>query len=345
MKTNSTRYSARRRPAKRQEPQDYAVAAGLRYVTDDRPGIRRLRTAKGFRYVGIDGKPLHDPSVLHRIKSLRIPPAYRDVWICPYANGHLQATARDARGRKQYRYHLSWRGIRDESKFDKVGEFGRALPTIREATARDLALPGLPRQKLLAAVVSLLETTLIRVGNDEYARTNNSFGLTTMLNDHVNVTGPSITFQFRGKSGKDHFIEIKDRRLAKIIDKCQELPGQTLFEYVAENGDIRSIDSSDVNEYLREISGQPFTAKDFRTWAGTVLAAAILSEMSDFETEAEAKRNVVRALERVASSLGNTPAICRKCYVHPHVIEAYLAGDIQRTLAEYEPDTWPRAVK
>ncbi|HEY3328791.1 MAG TPA: hypothetical protein VGK19_02125 [Capsulimonadaceae bacterium] len=322
------------------DPTAVAKSAGLRYVSDNRPGLRRIRAAKGLRYVGLDGRPVTDPETIKRIKSLGIPPAYCNVWICQYPNGHLQATGRDARGRKQYRYHPKWREIRDSSKYGRVIEFGRALPLIREHTATDLARKGMPREKLLATVVRLLETTLIRVGNDEYARQNNSFGLTTMRNKHVRVNGSSVTFKFRGKSGKDHEIDLKDRRLARIVRACQELPGQSLFEYTDDDGVIRTIDSGDVNDYLRDITGQEFTAKDFRTWAGTVLAALALRECEKFETEAEAKQNITRAIERVSARLGNTPAICRKCYVHPAVIEAYMSGTLsdamQRLVGDVE---------
>lgn len=320
------------RPRLPETPVEAADAAGLRYVSDQEPGIRRVRAGRGMRYVDAAGKPVVDRAALDRIKLLRIPPAYRDVWICPYENGHLQATGRDARGRKQYRYHERWREVRDAGKFDRAAQFAAVLPIIRERTAHDLALPGMPREKLLAAVVRLLESTLIRVGNEEYAKENQSYGLTTLQNEHAQVNGTRIVFHFRGKSGKEHEIGLDDRRLARIVRKCQELPGQTLFEYF-EDGKVRSIDSSDVNAYLKEITGDDFTAKDFRTWAGTVLAAQALGACDQFKSETEAKRNIVRAIKMVAERLGNTPAVCRKCYVHPDVIRAYLGGDLAARLA------------
>ncbi len=255
------------------DPQQSAISAGLRYVTDTRPGITRKRAGRGFHYTMPDGQSAHDRDTLARIKSLVIPPAWTDVWICPTPKGHIQATGRDARGRKQYRYHPKWREVRDETKYDRMIAFGRALPTIREQLDRDLSLRGLPREKVLATVVRLLETTLIRVGNEAYARTNRSFGLTTMRNRHVSVDGSQLRFKFKGKSGKMHSIGIRDRRLAAIVKRCQELPEQELFEYLADDGTRHTIDSSDVNAYLKEAGGDDFTAKDFRTWAGTVLAA------------------------------------------------------------------------
>lgn len=275
---------------------------------------------------------MRDPAALARIRSLAVPPAWTEVWICPVAEGHLQATGRDARGRKQYRYHRRWREVRDEVKYARMIEFAHALPRIRHRVRRDLARHGLPREKVLAAVVRLLETTLIRVGNDEYARQNHSFGLTTICNRHAQVRGGTIHFDFRGKSGVEHEIDISDRRLAAIVRKCQHLPGQELFAYLDEEGEPRDIGSSDVNDYLREISGQDFTAKDFRTWAGTALAAAALQEFEDFDSQAAAKRNVTRAIERVARRLGNTQAVCRKCYIHPAVIDAYFDRTLAATL-------------
>ena len=306
------------------DPVEAARAAGLRYVTDAAPGIRRKRAGKGFSYVGLDGKPLRDPAELRRIKSLVIPPAWTEVWVCPSPRGHLQATGRDARGRKQYRYHPRWREARDETKYERMIAFGEALPRIRERVERDLALPDLPRQKVLATVVRLLDTTSIRVGNEEYARQNGSFGLTTLRNRHVDVSGSTLRFHFRGKGGKEYHVDLKDRRLARIVKRCQDLPGQDLFQYVDDNGDLQAVGSDDVNEYLREVSGQDFTAKDFRTWAGTVLAARALEGLEAFASETEARRNVVQAIDSVAEQLGNTRAVCRKCYVHPAVIEAYL---------------------
>ena len=311
------------------DPLVSAKAAGLRYATDERPGITRRRSGKGWAYTFPDGKSA-DSDTRIRIKSLAIPPAWTDVWISPQANGHLQATGRDAKGRKQYRYHERWHEVRDEAKYGRLIAFAKALPRVREAVDADLALPGLPRRKLLAAIVSLLESTLIRVGNEEYARTNKSFGLSSMRNKHARVDGTTITFTFRGKSSKDHKISIADRRLAGIVKRSQDLPGQDLFQYSDEQGDPQTITSSDVNEYVKELSGDEFTAKDFRTWAGTVLATMALREVPTFETEAAAKRNIKQAIDAVAQSLGNTPAVCRKCYVHPAVIDAYMDGKLPR---------------
>jgi DNA topoisomerase-1 len=316
------------------DPVASAEAAGLRYVSDAGPGIRRKRAGKHFSYVGPDDRPIRDPAELKRIKSLGIPPAYTDVWICPDPRGHLQATGRDAKGRKQYRYHQRWREVRDETKYGRMIAFGSALPAIRARTERDLELPGLPREKVLAGVVRLLETTLIRVGNEEYAKTNKSFGLTTMHDRHVTVEGATVRFHFRGKSGKTHSIMLNDRRLARIVKRCRDLPGYELFQYIDEQGQRQTIDSGDVNDYLREISGQNFTAKDFRTWAGTVLAAMALQEFATFDSAAQAKKNVVRAIESVAERLGNTPSICRKCYVHPAVLDTYLEGGLVETLQQ-----------
>jgi len=310
------------------DPARAARSAGLRYVGDARPGLARKKSGKSFRYVDAAGAPVRDEETLARIRSLAIPPAWTDVWICPSPQGHIQATGRDEKGRKQYRYHPRWRQVRDEAKYGRMAAFGRALPRIREAVDADLKRDGMPRRKVLAAVVQLLELSLIRVGNDEYARTNKSFGLTTMRNRHVAVEGPTIRFQFKGKSGVKHRISIKDRRLARVVARCQELPGQELFTYIDDDGEPQRIDSADVNEYLREASGEDFTAKDFRTWAGTVLASLALQEFEAFDGEAQAKRNVVQAVERVAERLGNTPSVCRKCYVHPAVLDAYLEGSM-----------------
>ncbi|HEX6293277.1 MAG TPA: DNA topoisomerase IB [Herpetosiphonaceae bacterium] len=316
------------------DPVQSAKAAGLRYVSDAMPGIRRKRAGKHFSYIGLDGQPIRDPKELQRIKSLGIPPAYTDVWICPLRNGHIQATGRDAKGRKQYRYHPRWREVRDETKYGRMLAFGAALPTIRERVEQDLKLSGMPREKVLATVVRLLETTLIRVGNDEYVRQNKSFGLTTMRDRHVEIKGATVRFRFRGKSGKNHTIALTDRRLAKIVQRCRDLPGYELFQYVDDNGERQTIDSADVNEYLRAITGQDFTAKDFRTWAGTVLASLALQECEAFESETQAKRNITQAITQVAERLGNTPSICRKCYVHPAVIDSYLDGTMIETLQQ-----------
>ncbi len=314
------------------EPAVAAKAAGLRYVSDDKPGIAREMVKDGFRYVDKDGKPVEDEDTLSRIKALVIPPAWTDVWICASANGHLQATGRDARKRKQYRYHAKWRSVRDEVKYERMLNFGQALPKIRGAVDTALKLPGLPREKVLATIVRLLEVTMMRIGNEEYARTNKSFGLTTLRSRHVKVDGKDIDFNFRGKSGVFHTIHLEDRRLAKIIARTRELPGQDLFQYVDEEGEPHTVDSGDVNEYLQQITGEEYTAKDFRTWSGTVLAALALHEFEKFDSETQAKKNIVRAIESVAERLGNTPTICRKCYVHPAVIDAYLEGTVLEAL-------------
>jgi DNA topoisomerase-1 len=305
-----------------------AKMAGLRYVSDQRPGIQRRRAGKGFRYLDVNGRPLRDAAALQRIKALAIPPAWTEVWICPQPNGHLQATGRDAKGRKQYRYHARWRSVRDETKFDRMLSFGQALPLIRARTEEDLRLPGLPRAKVQAALVRLLETTFIRIGNEEYARTNRSFGLTTLRDSHVEIKGADVRFQFRGKSGVRHTVSLSDRRLARIVKRCQDLPGQVLFQYLDEAGQPQSIGSAEVNEYLREITREDFTAKDFRTWAGTVLAAFALQQCPPCNTQAELKHNIVEALKTVAARLGNTPAVCRKSYVHPAILELYGGGEL-----------------
>jgi DNA topoisomerase-1 len=314
------------------DPVESAHAAGLRYVSDCSPGIHRRRAGAGFVYLSSTKQLIRDTSTLNRIRSLAIPPAWKDVWICPDPNGHLQATGFDARGRKQYRYHPRWREVRDETKYDRMIAFAQALPSIRQRVERDLSLPGLQRNKVLAAIVRLLDTTFIRVGNDEYAKENHSFGLTTMRNEHANVQGSTIHFQFRGKSGIHHAIDLSEPRLARIVRRCQDLPGYELFAYIDENGQVHDVGSADVNDYLREITGQDFTAKHFRTWHGTVLAAMALKEYQAFTSQRQAKRNVVRAVESVAERLGNTPAVCRKCYVHPIVLDTYLDGSLVNSL-------------
>ncbi len=310
------------------DPVESARAAGLRYVSDLSPGIRRTRAGKGFRYTGTDGRSIRDAETLGRIKRLTVPPAWTDVWICPDPRGHLQATGRDARGRKQYRYHPRWREVRDVVKYDRMIAFAEALPRIRERTDRDLERHGMPMEKVLATVVRLLEETRIRIGNDEYRKENGSYGLTTLLDRHVNVIGSEVRFSFRGKSGKHHVVELHDRRMARIIKRFLEIPGQELFRYVDENGEARAIDSAHVNDYLRAISGEDFTAKDFRTWAGTILAARFLRETAEVTNSRGLKKNVVRAIARVASELGNTPAVAKKGYIHPAVIAAYLSGGL-----------------
>ena len=307
-------------------PPESAKEAGLRYVSDAQPGIRRKRRGKGFTYLDANGETVRDPKTLERIRSLVIPPAWTGVWICASPNGHLQATGRDAKGRKQSRYHPRWRAVRDETKYERMLSFGAALPGIREQVQQDLGVPGLPRRKIMATIVRLMETTLIRVGNEEYARANHSYGLTTMHGRHAKVQGSTITFKFKGKSGKSHTIDVSDRRLAKIIQRCQDIPGYELFQYIDEEGATQPVDSADVNGYLREISQQDFTAKDFRTWAGSVLAYGLLREIEPFSSATQAKKNVVEAIKSVAERLGNTPSVCRKCYVHPALLDCYLAG-------------------
>jgi DNA topoisomerase I len=275
-----------------------------------------------------DGSRLKERTALKRIKAIVIPPAWTDVWICPLADGHIQATGRDAKGRKQYRYHPRFREVRDSTKYEHVVEFADVLPTVRGKVRQHMALRGLPRNKILATVVHLLETTLIRVGNDEYAKQNNSYGLTTLKNRHVAVDGNEIRFRFTGKSGKQWSLRVKDRRIAKIIRTCQELPGQELIQYIDDDGNPQDVTSNDVNSYLKEITGKEISAKDFRTWAATVLAALALSEMNSFDSAGQAKRNVRAAIATVSARLGNTPTICRKCYVHPEVVNSYMDGNL-----------------
>jgi len=324
-----------------------AQAARLRYMQDDKPGFGRKRTAKGFRYVDTQGRPIKDEKQLARIRSLAIPPAWEKVWICPYANGHLQATGYDARQRKQYRYHKAWRAIRDEAKFEHIIDFALHLPAIRERIDADLAQPGLTRDKVLALVVSLLETTMIRVGNDEYARSNRSFGLTTLRNRHVEVNGGRIAFRFKGKSRVEHAIEIQNARLARLVRKIKELPGQELFQYIDDDGKRHAIDSSDVNDYLKRITGRDYTAKDFRTWSGTVHTFHALWTAGPCENESQAKQHVLAAISAAASRLGNTPSICRKCYVHPLIIDTYMAGKLFSSMPKHprsqHRDTWQAA--
>ena len=304
--------------------------AGLHYVDVRQPGISRRWRGKIFAYYHPDGKVVGDKETLARIRSLTIPPAWRDIWICRDAQGHIQAIGRDAKGRKQYRYHPTWRVVRDGNKYDRMAAFGRSLPMIRRHVESDLALPGLPREKILATVVRLLDVTLIRVGNEEYARRNDSFGLATLRDRHVAVNGTNIHFEFMGKSGIRHAVDVDDRRLASIIRKSRDLPGYELFQYLDERGARHTINAADVNEYLKRIVGDEFTAKDFRTWTGTVLAARALSLSPPWTSHTEAKRCIVRAVEVVARQLRNTKAICRKCYIHPGIINAYLNGRLSR---------------
>jgi DNA topoisomerase I len=321
-------------PVGPQDARQVARDAGLRYSSDTRPGIERRRAGRGFSYRQPSGARVTDRETLARIRSLAIPPAWTEVWICTDPRGHLQATGRDARGRKQHRYHPRWRSTRDDSKFDRMIAFARALPGIRARTEEDLAKRGLPREKVLAVVIRLLELTLIRVGNDEYARLNRSFGLTTLRNRHATIEGTSVRFRFRGKAGRTHEVSLRDRRLASVIRRCQELPGQELFQYTDDDGEVRDVSSEDVNAYLRDISGGDFTAKDFRTWAGTVLAYRALRALQPAGTKNDARRNVVAAIRETAGRLGNTAAVCRQSYVHPAMLEAYLDGRIRGALVE-----------
>jgi DNA topoisomerase-1 len=316
------------------DPRDAAETAGLRYVSDEEPGIRRKKSGKGFTFLKPDGSKVADKATLDRIKSLAIPPAYTDVWICAKANGHIQATGRDAKGRKQYRYHPAFREVRESTKYEHMLEFARGLPAIRKTIDEHMSLRGLPREKVLATVVHLLENTLIRVGNADYVKQNKSYGLTTLRDPHVKVEGGELRFQFKGKSGKTWKLQVKDRRIARIVKACQDLPGQDLFQYLDENGAQQSITSADVNAYLKEITGRDITAKDFRTWAGTVLAALALKEFEEFDSEAKAKKNIRAAIEKVSSRLGNTPSICRKCYVHPEVFSSYMDGELLLEIKE-----------
>lgn len=316
------------------DPIESAKAVGLRYVSDTTPGIQRQYEGEKFCYIDTKGKQISDDSELSRFKALVIPPAWTDVWICPLPHGHLQATGRDAKGRKQYRYHQHWRQVRSQTKFNRMIAFGEALPKIRQRIEEDLALRGLPREKVLATVVKLLEITRIRVGNEEYAQTNKSFGLTTMRDRHADISGSRLRFKFRGKSGVDHDIELSDRRLAKIVKSCRDIPGQELFQYIDDAGQRQPIDSGAVNDYLREITGLDFTAKDFRTWAGTVLAAQELNDLGSPQSQTEVKKNVTQAIKDVAKQLGNRPATCRKYYVHPAIIDAYIDGTLFQTMKQ-----------
>ncbi len=316
------------------DPRDAAETAGLLYVSDEEPGIRRKKSGKGFTYVKPDGSKVEDKATLDRIRALAIPPAYTDVWICSKANGHIQATGRDAKNRKQYRYHPAFREVRESTKYEHMLEFAKGLPAIRKTIDEHMSLRGLPREKVLATVVHLLENTLIRVGNSDYVKQNKSYGLTTLRDPHVTVEGAELRFQFKGKSGKTWKLQVKDRRIARIVKACQDLPGQDLFQYLDDNGEQQSISSADVNAYLKEITGRDITAKDFRTWAGTVLAALALKEFEEFDSEAKAKKNIRAAIEKVSSRLGNTPSICRKCYVHPEVFSSYMDGELLLEIKE-----------
>jgi DNA topoisomerase-1 len=327
------------------DPVEVAEDAGLRYVSDEQRGYTRKRKGDDFEYFDADGKRIRDETRLLRIRRLAVPPAYTDVWICPLPNGHIQATGRDSRGRKQYRYHERWREVRDENKYDRMVVFGKALPKIRRRVHKDLGQRGLPRSKVLATVVQLLERTFIRIGNDEYAKQNKSFGLTTMRDHHVDVKGETLKFSFKGKSGVKHEVDVSDRRLAKIIRQLQDLPGQEVFQYVNGEGKVRDVTSQDVNDYLREITGEEFTAKDFRTWAGTVLAAMALNAQEPFRNQTQAKKNIKDAIAAVSKILGNTPTVCRKCYVHPGVLETYLDGGMIEGLQQKTEETLAKKLR
>jgi DNA topoisomerase-1 len=318
--------------------------SSLAYVNDNEPGITRHRAGRGFSYRRADGTLVKDRETLTRIRRLAIPPAYTDVWICADPNGHIQATGRDAKGRKQYRYHPEWTALQAETKYARMAAFGRALPAIRERVDADLGLKGLPREKVLAAVVRLLELTLIRVGNDEYARQNKSFGLTTMRDRHVTVEGSEVAFEFLGKSGVKHKTGVRDRRLARVVKACQDVPGQRLFQYIDETGARQAVGSGDVNAYLREITGEDFTAKDFRTWAGTIAAAKALALQPPPQSGTDAKRLVATCMKATAGLLGNTPAVCRSSYVHPEVLKAFTEHRLPAAFAEAEGDAYEQAV-
>lgn len=314
-----------------------AQLAGLRYTTEEQPGIRRRRRrGRGFAYVDRDGVPVRDDGELRRIRELAIPPAWTDVWISPSPLGHIQATGRDARGRKQYRYHERWREVRDEAKYGRLRDFAKALPRLRERVDEDLGRQGIPRERVLATAIRILEETFMRVGNVEYARANGSFGLTTLRSKHVDVDGSRIVFRFRGKSGKDHEVDFRDRRLARVITRLEQLPGQELFRYLDDHDELRTISSEDVNAYLREISGEDVTAKDFRTWAGTVLAARALAELGPARNERIARKRVLQAIDVVSARLGNTRSVSRRCYVHPGVLDAYAGGNLPAALRRPE---------
>ena len=318
------------------DARESAEAAGLVYVTDDEPGIRRRRTGRGFSYVDPDGRRIVDRATLERLRGLAIPPAYTDVWICPDPRGHIQATGRDARGRKQYRYHERFRAFRDRTKYEHMIEFAEALPGIRSAVDRHLRLHGLPREKVLATVVRLLEATMIRIGGADYARQNKSYGLTTLRGRHVVVEGAELRFRFKGKSGREWRLSVKDRRIARTVRAIQELPGQRLFQYVDDAGERHDITSGDVNDYLRTVSGRNVTAKDFRTWAGTVLAATALAALERTDNRAAMARNVRAAVRDVAGRLGNTPAVCHRCYIHPEILDSYLEGSLALDAMGYD---------
>jgi len=311
-----------------------AHAAGLRYVTDAMPGIRRHRHGRGFKYVDPTGLVIRERATIERFRLLVIPPAWTDVWICPHEDGHLQVTARDGRGRKQYRYHPGFRQHRDGTKFERMFSLAQVIQKIRERVEHDVTLPGHPRDKVMATVVWLLERTLIRIGSDEYAKANKSFGLTTLRRRHVAIDGAKLRFEFRGKSGISHAVDVTDRRIARIVQRCHELRGEVLFKYLDDAGERQQVEAEDVNAYLQEVTGADITAKDFRTWAGTMLVAEALRSMGPAETKREAEKNIVAAVDKTAKMLGNTRSVCRKYYIHPVLIQAYLEGEVLRPLPE-----------
>ncbi|WP_162909818.1 DNA topoisomerase IB [Aggregatilinea lenta] len=340
--TNSDQNSIALENAIVTDPVEAAKAARLRHVSDEVPGLRRKKIGRGFSYRNANGERITEPATLHRIKSLVIPPAWTEVWICPSPDGHIQATGRDEKGRKQYIYHPRWHEIRNETKFNRMILFAEKLPGIRERTDHDLRKRGLPREKVLAAVVRLLESTLIRIGNAEYARRNASFGLTTLRDRHVTISGTVIEFEFSGKSGKQHDVVLHDRRLARVVQQCKDIPGYELFQYLDDDGNRQSIDSGDVNDYLRDITGEDISAKDFRTWGGTVRAVRVLMEMGPTGDEAEAQRNVTAVVKQVAEELGNTPSVCRSYYIHPAVLDCYPTGRMAEIIEQVhseQPDS------
>jgi len=334
-----TRRARRKSAVSGKDPVESARAIGLRYIRETNKGITRAKARSGFRYLDVDGSELEDPGHLERISHLVIPPAWERVWICPLPNGHLQAVGFDARGRKQYRYHAHYSALRNHTKFSRMPAFGKALPAIRKHVEADMRKQGLPREKVLATVVALLAETCIRVGNQEYAKENASFGLTTMHDEHVEVKGEVLHFQFRGKSAQDHDLTFKNQRLARIVKQCQDLPGEELFQYVDSAGTQHAVDSHDVNAYLKEISGGDFTAKDFRTWMGTMEGARELARLGPASSETEAKRNITAAIKTVAARLGNRPATSRKYYVHPVVLDAYADGTLFQYVKGKEAET------
>lgn len=324
------------------DPVMAARAAGLRYVTDAQPGIRRVSRGKGFAYYSPENQPIRDQETLSRIRSLVIPPAWKSVWICPHPAGHLQATGRDDRGRKQHRYHPRWREVRDATKYDRMIAFARILPRVRRQVTQLIQTPGLSRDKVLATIIRLLEVSLVRVGNEEYARHNKTYGLTTLQDRHAKVNGEKLQFFFKGKSGKWHDITVEDRRMAKIVKSCQDLPGQDLFQYLDDNQQRRDVTSDDVNQFISQIAGQEFTAKDFRTWAGTVLTAQTLYQMGPAQTKVQLKSHIAQAIKLAAARLGNTVSVCRKCYVHPLVLDAYSHGELHlKVPSKKEPEPAP----